>query len=288
MPSSQEHAGLDGPTRRRITRVLVSGACGGLGSAVTDLLAARGVTVFAADIDAGELARRAWPPNVVPLPMDVTVLSSVAAAVREMSSPRSGASAGLDGLVCSAGVFTGGPLAEATEEAMMRAFDVNVMGAHRLVREAFPLLARSAGTIVLISSESARFAMPFNGPYTVSKYALEAYADCLRRELLLSGVRVAIVQPGSFRSGLLMNAGESLGVRTESSPFARQLALVRRLLSREWETGMAADRVARVAIHALSAHLPRARYRVGNKRLRLLLRFLPARLADTMIRLVMR
>ena len=278
--------------RRQIERVLVSGACGGLGSAVTGLLAARGITVFAADIDAAALAQCAWPANVVRLTLDVTDSPSVAAAVRVMASKgpaRTGESApGLDGLVCCAGIFTGGPLAEASEESLLRAFDVNVMGAHRLVREAFPLLAQRAGTIVLISSESARFAMPFNGPYTVSKYALEAYADCLRRELLLAGVAVAVVQPGSFRSGLLVNAGEVIDARGERSPFARQLHLVRRLLRREWESGMPADRVARVAVRALFAARPRARYPVGNDRLRVLLRFLPARLADAMIKVVMK
>ena len=164
------------------------------------------------------------------------------------------------------------------------AFDVNVLGAYRLVREAFPLLSRRAGTVVLISSESARFAKPFNGPYTISKYALEAYADCLRRELLLSGVRVAVVQPGSFHSALLMNAGDSVGTRVENSPFVRQLEMVQRLLRREWETGITAERVARVVVRALFASRPRARYRVGNNRLRAFLRLLPARIADMLIR----
>lgn len=69
----------------RVERVLVTGACGSLGSAVTGLLAARGVTVFAADLDAALRARRAGPQNVVPLPVDVTIRASVAAAVRDAS-----------------------------------------------------------------------------------------------------------------------------------------------------------------------------------------------------------
>lgn len=266
---------------------MVTGACGGLGSAVTTLLAARGITVFAADLEATVRARREWPPNVVPLAMDVTNASSVTAAFAEVAADAKAGPA-LDGLACCAGVFTGGPLAEASAEALLRAFDVNVMGAHRLVAEAFPRLARRGGTVVLISSESARFAMPFNGPYTVSKYALEAYADCLRRELLLTPVRVAIVQPGSFRSGLATAARNAVGAPEEGSPFIRQVNMVRRMLVKEWNHGMAPEMVAGVVVRALLANRPRARYRVGNNRLRMLLRFLPVRAADAAIRMVMR
>jgi NAD(P)-dependent dehydrogenase (short-subunit alcohol dehydrogenase family) len=279
--------------RRRVDRVLVTGACGGLGSAVTALLAARGITVFAADLEAALRARKEWPQNVFPISMDVTDASSVAAALSGVAAvaqagPARDTGDGLDGLACCAGVFTGGPLAEASEEALLRAFDVNVAGAHRLVAAAFPHLAPRSGTVVLISSESARFAMPFNGPYTVSKYALEAYADCLRRELLLTGMRVVIVQPGSFRSGLVTGAGAAVGAPREGSPFARQVEMVRGMLVKEWNRGMAPEKVARVVVHALLANRPRARYRVGNNRLRMLMRFLPTRAADAAIKLVMR
>ena len=273
--------------RRRVDRVLVTGACGGLGSAVTTLLAARGITVFAADLEAAVRSRSEWPPNVVPLAMDVTNTSSVAVAIAEVAAAADAGPA-LDGLACCAGVFTGGPLAEASEAALLRAFDVNVMGAHRLVAEAFPHLARRGGTVVFISSESARFAMPFNGPYTVSKYALEVYGDCLRRELLLTGVRVAIIQPGSFRSGLVTAARDADGAPAKGSPFVRQVEMVRGMLVRERERSMAPQEVARVVVRALLAHRPRARYRVGNNRLRMLARFLPTRAADAVIKLVMR
>jgi NAD(P)-dependent dehydrogenase (short-subunit alcohol dehydrogenase family) len=287
---------------RRVDRVLVTGACGGLGAAVTDLLAARGITVFAADLEAAVGARKEWPHNVVPLATDVTDASSVAAALSKVAAVAQAGPArdtrdtqdaldelnGLDGLACCAGVFTGGPLAEASEEALLRAFDVNVVGAHRLVAEAFPLLARRGGTVALISSESARFAMPFNGPYTVSKYALEAYADCLRRELMLTGVRVTVIQPGSFRSGLVTGARGSVGAGAEGSPFVRQVEIVQRILVKEWDRSMAPETVARVVVRALLAERPRARYRVGNNRLRMLMRFLPTRVADAAIKLVIR
>ena len=136
------------------------------------------------------------------------------------------------------------PLAEASEEALLRAFDVNVAGAHRLVAAAFPRTPISR--------------------------------------------RVAIVQPGSFRSGLVTAAGSAVGAPAQGSPFFRQVEMVRGMLVREWERGMAPEQVARVVVRALLADRPRARYRVGNNRLRVLLRFLPTRAADAVIKLVIR
>jgi len=264
--------------------VLVTGAFGGLGSAVTALLAERGVTVFAVDLAASVRAGGSRPPNVVAIEADVTRAESVEGALSEVRR----CADGLDGVVCCAAVFTGGPLAEVPEQALVRAFDVNVAGAHRLVREAFPLLARRKGCVVLISSESARFAMPFNGPYTVTKYALEAYADCLRRELQLAGVRVAVIQPGAFRSNLLASADREAGTPGRDSAFARQVQMVHRMLERERARSMPAERVARMVLRALGARRPRARYRVGNNRLRMLLRLVPARTADALVKAVMR
>ncbi len=261
---------------------LVSGACGGLGFAVTEALALRGARVFAADCSAEGLSGRAWPAGVEALPVDVRDSASVArgvGAVRESL----GAEAGLDGLVCCAGVFTGGPLVEAGEDALALGLDVNVMGAYRLVKEAFPLLVRSRGTIVLISSESARFAMPFNGPYTIGKRALEAYADCLRRELYKTGVKVAVIQPGAIRTDLLRNAAAGMQERTGGSAFAGPLSTVRRLLGREWDKAMEAEKAAGAVVRALYAKRPRPRYRIGNNPLHVILRFFPARIADALV-----
>jgi NAD(P)-dependent dehydrogenase (short-subunit alcohol dehydrogenase family) len=272
--------------RRAIRSVLVSGALGGLGSAVTRALSGRGVTVFAADLSDAVPSGSGAQAGIIPITMDVTDEKSVAAAVgaveRELAIR--GGAVGLDGLVCAAGVFTGGALAEECAEALTRAFDVNVMGAYRLIKAAFPLLRRSTGTVILISSESARFSMPFNGPYTIGKCALEAYADCLRRELLNTGVKVAVVQPGSFRSVLLRDAGNVVGAGREGSLFTGQIDTVRRFLCREWSSAMSAERVAAVVVRALDARKPRLRYRVGNNVLRTGLRFLPPRAADALIR----
>jgi len=258
----------------------VTGACGGLGARVTELLVARGALVFAADRDEPGLSRMAASPSLIPVCMDVTSRASVARASERLA----GVVGRLDGVVCAAGVFAGGPLVEIAEEEVQNALDVNVMGAFRVVREFYPQLSAAGGRIILISSESTRSVMPFTGPYSMSKSALEAYADSLRRELQSLGIRVSVIQPGAFRTTLLARAREALDRGTAASPFAAPLDRARDMLDRELERGMAPDRVARLVIHALECARPRPRYRVGNDPLRALLAALPATWDEALIR----
>jgi NAD(P)-dependent dehydrogenase (short-subunit alcohol dehydrogenase family) len=213
------------------------------------------------------------------LRMDVTSEADVRRARRRIERLTDG----LDGLACCAGIFRAGPLVEAADEDLRRILEVNVMGAFRVVREFFPLLRRRAGTVVLIGSESSRCPMPFNGPYTISKAALDAYAHSLRRELMFVGVPVALVQPGAFRTALLGGVESEMRRVQRGTLFSEQLGRVRGILAREWSRGMQPQRVARVVLRALRARRPRAFYRVGNDRLRAALGKPPARLADHLI-----
>lgn len=259
--------------------ILVTGAGGGLGASLCDLLAVSGDSVFAADIDLGALKKHGPGRGVVPLRVDVTSTRDVARARKRIEA----ATDGLDGLVCCAGIFRAGALVEAGEREMEQAFDINVMGVFRTVREFFPLLAKRGGRVVLIGSELSHCAMPFNGPYTVSKCALQAYADSLRRELMFIGMRVVVVQPGAMRTPLLSGAHVGIEGRKDQTLFPAQLDLIRRMLTREWETGMEPADVARVVMRALHARRPRAIYRVGNDPFRVMLGRLPARWTDVLL-----
>ena len=260
--------------------ILVTGAGGGLGARTCALLAQSGAAVIATDADADSLRRLGSMPGLTAFAMDVTDAGGVSRAAQRVAEMTDG----LDGLVCCAGIFVGGPLVEADDAEMDGIMDINVMGAFRVVKALFPLLEKRAGTIVLIGSESSRCAMPFNGPYTVSKYALQAYADVLRRELMFLGVKVALIQPGAIRTPLLRGARASIERRAAGSAFPSQLGLVRRMLTREWEKGMEPERVAAVVLSALRARAPRPYYRVGNDPLRVALGLLPASWTDFLIR----
>jgi len=264
--------------------ILVTGAAGGLGTSLCEQLALSGDTVFAADVDSRGLRRLPDHEGLVRLRVDVTSDADLARARRRVES----LAGGLDGLVCCAGIFRAGALVEVDADDMASSLAVNLMGAFRAVRALFPLLRRRRGTVVLVGTEMSRCALPFTGPYTVSKCALQAYADALRRELMFVGMSVAVVQPGAIRTPLLRGARPSSGAASARTLFAAQHDLIRRMLGREWEKGMEPDEVARVAVRALHAHRPRALYRVGNDPARAMLARLPATWVDALLRMFTR
>ena len=58
------------------------------------------------------------------------------------------------------------------------------------------------GKIINISSVAGRNANPFVAPYSASKFAVEGFSDALRRELLLYGVDVILIEPGPIKTAI--------------------------------------------------------------------------------------
>lgn len=89
--------------------------------------------------------------------------------------------AGVWGVVCNAGVLGDScPDDWLTSEDYRRVLDVNVLGVVRCTHAFLPFVKRQRGRIVLMGSMVGKFAMPGTGPYVVSKFALEGYADVIR------------------------------------------------------------------------------------------------------------
>ena len=254
----------------------VSGAAGGLGRTTTEHLAGHGWHVLAADLPGPRLDDLTDLPGVTPVPIDVTDPASVAEAASRAPAE------GVDGIVTFAGVLRVGSLAEVSDEDMRLVVDVNLLGTYRVVRELFDGVVRRRGRIVVISSETGwQTAAPFNGPYAVSKHAVDAYADALRREAALVGVHVAKVQPGPFRTEMVGGIEEAFTRAADrSTHFAR---LLRRLAPRAAAEGRRAHDpavLAAVVHEALTTARPRARWSVHPDRTRSALELLPDRLAD--------
>jgi NAD(P)-dependent dehydrogenase (short-subunit alcohol dehydrogenase family) len=271
--------------------VVVTGASSGIGRAVARRLAAAGWRVFAGvrrDEDAAALDREG-AGAIVSVRLDVTSDEQAAAACRRVAA-EVGAE-GLGALVNNAGIVACvGPLERVPLEAVRRQFEVNVLGAVRVTQAFLPLLRRGRGRIVLVGSAAGRVALPFSGPYAMSKHALEAMADALRRELDPWDLRVVLVGPGVVRTAI-WDKGEQAGDWPAEAGDA-VAARYRERQARGWEQaraeadrGVDADAVARVVARALTARSPRPRYRVGPRSgLSALAARLPKRWADALVR----
>jgi NAD(P)-dependent dehydrogenase (short-subunit alcohol dehydrogenase family) len=108
---------------------------------------------------------------------------------------------GLGLLINNAGVLTPGPMEVLSLSAVRHEFEVNVVGSLATIHAFLPLLRQAKGRIVQIGSMTGRFPLPFSGPSSASKAAMEAFADVYRTELKPFGIDFIMVQPGSLLTG---------------------------------------------------------------------------------------
>jgi NAD(P)-dependent dehydrogenase (short-subunit alcohol dehydrogenase family) len=273
--------------------VVVTGASSGIGAACARFLEEKGFRVFASvrkKSDADEIAALGRA-RLEPLLLDVTDSESVARAAQSVDAGLKGR--GLAGLVNNAGVSVDVPLECVDIGALRHQLEVNSVGPVVVTQAFLPLLRRARGRVVNVSSIQGRVASPFSGPYCMSKFALEAFTDCLRQELADWGMHVASVQPGAIDTAM-WEKGREDDWSAEASKHDLELygeghQAFRRFSERNAAGAISCDAVSRAIFHALSARKPRTRYLVGTDA-RLygrLAQICPDRLVDWITRKVM-
>jgi NAD(P)-dependent dehydrogenase (short-subunit alcohol dehydrogenase family) len=279
-------------TDARTRTVLITGASKGIGEACALHLDTLGFHVFAGvrrDEDARALAARG-STRLTPIRLDVTDSDQIAAAletIRGAVGP-----AGLDALVNNAGVALGGPLEFLPLAEIRGVFEVNLFGVVAVTQAFLPLLRQAHGRIVNVSSVSGRFATPFLGPYSASKFALEALSDAWRVELAHWGLKLVLIEPGATRTPIWETSLARAERLAEAYPpeahalYGKVLARVSERTREIAARGVPVDRVARAVGRALTARRPRRRYPVGfDTRVGIALaRWAPAWLRDRLTR----
>jgi NAD(P)-dependent dehydrogenase (short-subunit alcohol dehydrogenase family) len=265
--------------------VLVTGASTGIGRATTEYLAGHGFGVYAGARKPEDLAALGSLQNVVPLHLDVQCDADVQAALDTITK----AGTGLFGIVNNAGIVKAGPLMDVPVADMVEQFDVNVIGTHRVTKAFLPLVVACKGRVVMMSSDSGFFATPMFGPYCASKFAIEGYADSLRREMAMLGVTVAIIEPGRIATPI-WNKGEAMLAREGTSPLMSLAKKAgRHAIDRGNAKGLPPVEVAKAVYHALAAKKPKLRQIVAlNKMEYKLLRVLATGAVDSIVAKKMR
>lgn len=274
-------------TGTRARHVVITGVSTGIGRATARALLRGGWIVWGSarrESDTADLAREG-AGRFHPLIFDVTREDEIRAAAARVRESLAGAP--LAALINNAGIAVGGPLATIPLAEVRRQFEVNVFGPVAVTQAFLPLLQASdvtgkGGRVINISSVSGKVAFPFFGPYSASKFALEALSDAFRREAPIRGVRVILVEPGAIRTEIWDKAEAEDITGYESTP---EFPYMKKILARALKQGRSGINVARVAetiIKALNAPNPRPRYPVVKNYLTdwILPRIIPARLLD--------
>lgn len=176
--------------------VLVTGASSGIGLSITETLSTNGFYVYAGARKPEDLAMLDALDNVSAVRLDVTVDEDIAAAVEFVESQ----GRGLWGVVNNAGVARYSSLLSGDEADVRFTFDVNVFGPFRINQAFLPLLLESNGRTAIIGSINGFIPNESDAGYAASKFAVEGYTDSLAMELADTGVHVAIVEPGAYKS----------------------------------------------------------------------------------------
>ena len=238
--------------------VLVTGASSGIGRNIAEKLAANGHFVYAGARKEKDLAELDALENIKAVRLDVTMQGDIDAAVELVR--REGR--GLYGVVNNAGVGYSNRFDETDASDIDFVFGVNVYGPF-LVNKAFmPLLIKSEGRTATIGSIAGFLSGQQFGVYSMSKFAVEAYTEALAAEVAEAGVKVSVIEPGSYKSriretGVFTSLGKSAGDALSEDEQAQLDE------ARERNAGLKEpDEVSNAVMHALFAPEPRLRYMV--------------------------
>ena len=255
--------------------VLVTGGSAGIGKAVASHLSELGHIVFGTSRSQQDPA--AFPFEI--LQMDVTDEQSVQTTIESIIQKHGR----LDVLINNAGLGMAGPLENTSDEEAKNIFDTNVFGVLNTCRHAVPHLRKSEGYMINITSIAGVFGLPFRGIYSSSKSAVETISECYSLELKPHNVKVAVIEPGDFKTKINENRITSAQVNVEAYP---RFKTVLQQIHDEVDSALDPILIGKCVERILNDSSPKLRYQVATpiqKMSVLLYRFLPGRFFEKLL-----
>jgi len=181
----------------------ITGSASGIGFASAQAMILAGAQVVLIDRDATALAKACDTLGTAALPLVLDLLDPAQCAampqrILDLTGGR------LDIFHANAGLYVGGDLVDANDDAIDRMLNLNINVVMKNVRGVLPhMIERGAGDIMVTSSLAAHFPTPWEPVYASSKWAIDCFVQTVRRQVFKHGIRVGAISPGPVITSLL-------------------------------------------------------------------------------------
>eukprot|EP00164_Ancoracysta_twista_P005457 GFYU01007482.1.p1 GENE.GFYU01007482.1~~GFYU01007482.1.p1 ORF type:complete len:350 (-),score=73.56 GFYU01007482.1:43-1092(-) len=251
--------------------VLVTGCDTGLGRMLAQQLVAEGFHVFALCLTraGADDLKKQCSSNLTCIQGDVTKDSDIDNAVKTISGKCPG---GLWAVVNNAGISIGGYCEMIPMSDYYAVMEVNLFGTVRVTKACIDLLRKGRGRVINVTSVAGSISAPKGSPYSMSKFAAEAFTNAIRSELEVFGISVVTVQPGFMRTPLVDGVHDVAKKGWDATPERireiyggeKLFTLVQEGLQKLTEGAQDPQLAVDAMKHAVTSQRPKQRYRAGN------------------------
>jgi len=234
--------------------VFVTGVSSGFGNEIAKLLSKQGHVVYGTSRNP-----QFKLSGVTTIAMDVTDEHNVEKAINQVV----GHEGRLDVLINNAGVGLAGALQDFSEPESLVELNTNLLGVFKCTRHALPhMIKQGGGTILTIGSIAGLLALPFQGFYSASKFAVEGLMESLRYEVASKGVKVVLVNPGDFSTGFTAN--RKLVENARKSAYQERLEKTLKVVEKDEAEGLKPIILAKKVGKIIKKKNPRHRYIIAS------------------------
>ncbi|MEG1580664.1 MAG: SDR family oxidoreductase [Bacteroidaceae bacterium] len=233
--------------------ILITGASSGFGKETARKLAQQGHHVY------GTSRKPATLEGVQMLVVDVTQRPSIHAAVERIMADHKH----LDVVINNAGMGISGALELATDREISQQMETNFHGVVNVCATVLPILRKQReGRIINLSSIAGVAAVPYQGFYSASKFAIEGYSEALALEVYRFGIKICLVEPGDFHTNFTANRCISEATKRDAD-YGKSFCKTMQLIDEAEQKGCKPEKLAKAICRLVNAPHPRFRTVVG-------------------------
>ncbi len=232
--------------------VLLTGASGGLGSAIAQHLNRHNYKVYGTGRKEQQSDHYEW------VPMDLTSPVSIKKAIDYILAKEHR----IDILINNAGIGITGSIEETGLDQIRRVFEVNLFGMIDTIQQVLPVMRdQKSGLIINISSIAGYTGLPFRGIYSATKSAVMRVSEALSSEAKQFGITVVDIAPGDFKTKIA--EGRIYTQLDKTSPYYDDYKRILKMIDDEVDSGLEPDVLGRKVLKIASYNSPKLRYNIG-------------------------